>query len=64
MSPDLLSVTQADSSASRQITQILGRGVDLLNLRPVVEFPSSILDDLSEMLEQLGLEPHKWLVEL
>jgi superfamily I DNA/RNA helicase len=55
---------RAGSSASRQITQNIGRCIELLNQTPDIEIPSSIQDDLNDILEQIGVEHRNWLVEL
>ena len=52
------------STASRTLTQTISECVAALNSSPSVEMPTSIQDDINDILDSIGQEHRKWLVDL
>ncbi len=52
------------STASRTLTQAISDCVSALNSSPGVETPTSIQDDINDILDSIGHEHRKWLVDL
>jgi superfamily I DNA/RNA helicase len=52
------------STASRQVWQTIDNCVEALNTTPDVEMATSVQDDLNDILDRIGIEHRKWLINL
>ena len=52
------------STTSRQLCETIANCVESMNSTPEIEVPSSIQDDLNDILESIGTQHRKWLVDL
>ncbi|WP_437193302.1 AAA domain-containing protein [Planctomicrobium sp. SH527] len=56
--------TSQGQPASRQLMETVSNCLTTLNSAPTVETTTSIQDDLNDILDQIGHEHRKWLVDL
>ncbi len=52
------------SIASRQIMRTISKCIETMSKTPVVELSTSTQDDLHDILEKIGVEHRKWLIDL
>jgi len=52
------------SSISRTLSETISTCVEAMNSTPEVEIPTSIQDDLNDILDRIGHKHRKWLVDL
>ncbi len=52
------------SAASRKLGETISGCVEAMNSTPDIEAPTSVQDDLNDILETIGFEHRKWLVDL
>jgi len=52
------------SPPARRLSEVISHCVESMNLTPEIDAPDSIQDDLNDILETIGPEHRKWLVDL